>query len=123
MVKIVSQDFEKGEWQSDPRMFVGDVRRQQLVNEDDAPSQRVSAVSFIDGARNNWHRHSTEQVLVVTHGEGIIADASGAQPIEVGDVVLVPPDERHWHGAAPGQDMTHLAILRPGILTIDDDQS
>jgi len=123
MVKVVAQNVGEGERQSDPLMFVGDVRRQQLVSEFDAPSQRVSSVSFIDGARNNWHRHSTEQVLVVTHGDGIVADANGEKRIKVGDIVLVQPNERHWHGASPGQDMTHLAILLPGTLTVDEDQS
>jgi quercetin dioxygenase-like cupin family protein len=123
MVKIVTQNFDESTPESNPEMFLGEVRRQQLVADDEAPVQRVSAISFIDGARNRWHRHSTEQVLVVTHGVGIIADETGERRIEPGDVVLVQPNERHWHGAAPGQDMTHLAILTPGDLTIDDDQS
>jgi quercetin dioxygenase-like cupin family protein len=113
MVRIVTQDFA----QSEPRtgeMFIGDVRGQNLVAEGDAPSQRVTAITFLDGARNQWHRHSTEQVLVVTHGEGIIADASGERTIRPGDVVLIQPGELHWHGAKPGHDLTHLAILLPG---------
>jgi len=39
--------------------------------------------------------------------------------IEPGDVVLIPAGERHWHGAAAGMDMTHLAILTPGEMVID----
>lgn len=119
MVKIVTQDFNKSVPRHNPDMFTGEVRGQDLVAEGDAPSQRVTAISFVDGARNQWHRHSTEQVLVVTHGEGIIADESGERPIGVGDVVLIQPNERHWHGAQPGKTMTHLAILLPGEMTID----
>jgi quercetin dioxygenase-like cupin family protein len=122
MVSIVTQDFEK----SQPRtgeMFIGEVRGQTLVGDDDAPSQRVNAISFLNGARNQWHRHSTEQVLVVTHGEGIIADEAGEYDIQAGDVVLIQPNERHWHGAKPDQDMTHLAILLPGTMTIEPDKS
>jgi quercetin dioxygenase-like cupin family protein len=122
MARIVTQDFG----QSQPRtgeMFIGDVRGQTLVGDDDAPSQRVNAITFLNGARNQWHRHSTEQVLVVTHGVGIIADESGEREIRAGDVVLVQPNERHWHGAQPGQDMTHLAILLPGTMTIEPDPS
>lgn len=122
MVKIVTQDASKGVSQDNPKMFVGDVRIQNLVTEQEVASQRVNAVTFRDGARNNWHSHSTEQVLVVTHGEGIIADADGERPIRPGDIVIVQPNERHWHGAAPGRDMTHLAILLPGTMTIDEDQ-
>ena len=122
MVSIVTQDFGM----SQPRtgeMFIGEVRGQTLVGDDDAPAQRVNAISFLNGARNRWHRHSTEQVLVVTHGEGIIADDAGEHEIREGDVVLIQPNERHWHGAKPGQDMTHLAILLPGTMTFESDNS
>jgi quercetin dioxygenase-like cupin family protein len=123
MVKIVTQNFDHSVAESNPPMFIGEVRRQQIVADEDAPALRASAISFLDGARNRWHHHSTEQVLVVTHGVGIIADASGERRIQAGDVVLVQPNERHWHGAAPGEDLTHLSILLPGALTIEEDQS
>ncbi len=108
---------------SDNPIFVGEVAAQTIVDDAAAELLRVTAVTFRDGARNRWHRHTTEQVLVVTHGEGIIADDAGERAIKAGDVVLVQPNERHWHGAAPGKDMTHLAILLPGQMTVDDDQS
>lgn len=123
MVKIVTQDPAQSVPRVDEKMFVGTVMGQNLVAEGDAPSQRVTAISFHNGARNNWHWHSTEQVLVVTHGEGIIADESGERPIKPGDVILIQPNERHWHGAAPGSDLTHLAILLPGTMTVDEDQT
>jgi len=123
MVKIVTQNFDESVPVHNPPMFIGEVRRQELVADGDAPSLTATAITFLDGARNRWHRHSTEQVLVVTHGVGIIADASGERRIEPGDILLVQPNERHWHGAAPGEDLTHLSILLPGTLTIEDDQS
>jgi quercetin dioxygenase-like cupin family protein len=116
--KIVTQDFKQSVPQDNPDMFIGEVRGQRLVAEGEAPSQRVTAISFVDGARNQWHRHTTEQVLVVTHGEGIIADESGERPISAGDVILIQPNEVHWHGAQPGKSMTHLSILLPGQMTI-----
>lgn len=123
MVKIVTQDLNQSVPRVDEKMFIGTVMGQNLVAEGDAESLRVTAISFLQGARNRWHWHSTEQVLIVTHGEGIIADASGERPIKPGDVVLIQPKERHWHGAAPGKDMTHLAILLPGTMTVDEDPS
>jgi quercetin dioxygenase-like cupin family protein len=123
MVKITAQDFSAGTVQNRPEMFIGEVRGQNLVADGEAPSQRVTAISFVDGARNRWHWHSTEQVLVVTHGEGIVADGDGEHPIVAGDVVLIQAGERHWHGAKPGASMTHLSILLPGTMTIDDDQT
>ena len=119
-MKIIRQDQDAARRADNPAMFTGEVRMQNLVAEGDAPSQRVTAVTFLDGARNAWHRHTTEQVLVVTHGEGIVANDEGEREIAAGDVVLIQPNERHCHGARPGRDMTHLAILLPGTMTIDE---
>lgn len=118
-MKITRQDPGSAETATDP-IFIGEVRSQVLVGDDDAPSQRVTVVTFVDGARNRWHTHTTEQVLVVTSGEGIVADDTGEYPISEGDVVLVDPGERHWHGARSGRDMTHLSILLPGRMEITD---
>lgn len=82
----------------------------------------MAAVTFKAGARNRWHRHSTEQVLVVTHGRGVVATDAEELRVTPGDVVLVQPGERHWHGAEPGADFTHLSILVPGETTIADDR-
>jgi quercetin dioxygenase-like cupin family protein len=102
------------------KIFIGSVFRQNLVAQGDAPSLRVTAVTFEDGARNRWHHHSTEQVLVITHGEGIVANERESLLVTPGDVVLIPAGERHWHGAEAGRSMTHLSILVPGEMTIDD---
>lgn len=101
-------------------IFIGSVFRQNLVAAGDAPSLRVTAVTFEDGARNRWHHHSTEQVLVVTHGEGIVANERDTLHVTPGDVILIAANERHWHGAEDGASMTHLSILVPGEITIDD---
>ena len=102
-------------------IFVGDVFTQNLVSEDDAPSLRVTAVTFEDGAKNRWHHHTTEQVLVVTHGAGIVESESETYHVTPGDVILIQAGERHWHGAEEGGSMTHLSILIPGKITIDDE--
>ena len=50
------------------------------------------------------------QILVVTAGTGwVCTHGESPQPLTVGDVVWVPPGERHWHGAGPDTIMTHLA--------------
>lgn len=102
-------------------IFVGDVATQNLVAEGDAELLRVTAVTFEDGARNRWHRHTTDQVLVVTAGRGIVATEAEELDVGIGDVVFVPAGERHWHGAAPGETFTHLSILTPGEMTVEDD--
>lgn len=104
-------------------IFVGDVVTQNLVAEGDAELLRVTAVTFKRGARNRWHRHTTDQVLVVTEGSGVVATDAEELAVEPGDVILIAAGERHWHGARDGEDFTHLSILTPGQMTIDEEAS
>lgn len=70
-----------------------------------------SHVTFEPGARTNWHTHPLGQTLLVTFGIGLTQEWGGqVQVIRQGDVVLCPPNVKHWHGAAPNAAMTHLAI-------------
>lgn len=116
-MRIVRQDIERAN-PNRSAIMVGEVVSQNLVAEGDAPSLRVTAVTFRDGAANRWHMHSTEQVLVVTEGEGIVATETEERRITAGDVILIQPGEKHWHGAAPGRTVTHLSIVLPGEMTI-----
>ena len=91
--------------------FTGNVRVGPAF-ETQAP-QRVygSYVTFEPGARTNWHTHPLGQTLLVTSGVGLTQEWGGpVQFIRQGDVVLCPPNVKHWHGAAPDAAMTHLAI-------------
>lgn len=92
---------------------VGDVASQLLVGEIESRDLRVSSVTFRDGARNRFHRHTRDQVLVVIEGRGLIALADRSIEIERGDVVTIPAGELHWHGALPGETFTHLSIVPP----------
>jgi len=91
-------------------MFVGTVYIQRLT---EGLSQQIQAsvVSFKDGARNTFHTHDNDQILVVTEGEGIIATEGGEWPMSAGDVVFIPAGESHWHGAQPGHSMTHVSLF------------
>ena len=91
--------------------FTGNVRVDPAF-ETQAP-QRVygSYVTFEPGARTKWHTHPLGQTLLVTSGVGLTQEWGGpVQIIRQGDVVLCPPNVKHWHGAAPDTTMTHLAI-------------
>jgi quercetin dioxygenase-like cupin family protein len=101
-------------------IFIGEVVRQEFVGDESAELLRVNAVTFENGARNKLHEHAADQVLVVTDGHGIVASETEELSIAIGDVIFIPAGERHWHGAAPGQTMTHLSILTPGKLTIHE---
>ena len=68
-------------------------------------------MSFEPGARTAWYTHPLGQTLHVVSRNGLVA-LRGEAPIHiwVGDTVWIPPGEKHWHGAAPDQAMTHIAI-------------
>ena len=71
----------------------------------------VGSVTFAPGARTAWHTHPLGQTLVVTAGVGRVQRWGGpVEEMRVGDVVRIPPNVKHWHGAAPGSAMTRIAI-------------
>ena len=70
-----------------------------------------ATVSFEPGARTAWHTHPLGQTLVVTAGVGLVQqDGQAAQLMRPGDVVAIPANTRHWHGASADAGMTHVAI-------------
>lgn len=91
--------------------FTGDVSIDSIVEPHDGSSLSVAAVHFRPGARTAWHSHDGGQHLHVTEGEGRVQTRDRpVVTIGVGDVVWTPSGEEHWHGAAPGQAMTHLSM-------------
>lgn len=102
-------------------IFIGEVDSQRVIG-DEARDLRLNEITFRNGARNKLHTHTTDQILVVTAGEGIIATEHEEHPVRAGDIAYIPAGERHWHGAKPGLDMTHYAILGAGktFIVADD---
>ena len=91
--------------------FTGSVRVDPLFNPP-APARAFGAsVTFEPGARTAWHTHPLGQTLIVTAGRGRAQRWGGPlEEIRPGDVVCIPPGEKHWHGATPTTAMTHIAI-------------
>ena len=72
---------------------------------------QVYDVVFEAGARNNWHSHPGGQILLATAGKGWYQErGKPAQLLHKGDVVAIPPDVEHWHGAASDSEFTHIGI-------------
>lgn len=91
--------------------FTGDVKLEMLFTAEEPGRMSAGAVTFQPGARTAWHSHPYGQALIVTEGHGL-AQKWGAPMEEIasGDVVWFPANEKHWHGAAPNECMTHVAI-------------
>mgnify|MGYP004609604337 FL=1 len=76
-------------------------------------------VTFEPGCRNNWHIHHAAkgggQILVCVAGRGYYQEWGKApQALHPGDVVNIPPEVKHWHGATPDCWFSHLAVEVPG---------
>lgn len=91
--------------------FTGRVRVDPVWPADAGISASGAYVTFEPGARSAWHTHPAGQRLVVMSGVGLTQEqGKRVQVIRPGDVVWCPPNVKHWHGAAPGTAMTHLAV-------------
>lgn len=96
----------------DPLFFGGKVYNQFVLEEEHETGKiQVVNVKFSPGARNKLHTHSTEQILVVTEGKGIVATKDEEYEVTPGMVILVSPGEAHWHGATKDSSFAHLAIM------------
>ena len=102
--------FAKGE-KAPADYFTGTVWIKMLVPNDPVLNCQIVNVVFESGARNNWHTHPGGQILIVTDGIGYYQEKSKpVQLLRKGDVVNIPPDVEHWHGASHDNEFTHLAV-------------
>ena len=91
--------------------FTGTVRIDPLFQASDPARVSGASVTFEPGARTAWHTHPLGQTLMVTAGAGRAQRWGGPiEEIRPGDVIWIPPGEKHWHGAAATTAMTHIAI-------------
>ena len=91
--------------------FTGTVFSDEVVAGTPPSRMRASVVSFTPGARTAWHSHPVGQTLFCLSGAGRVQrEGEKVQEIRAGDTVIIPPDVRHWHGAAPDKLFSHLAM-------------
>src|ERR1700678_1882766 len=91
--------------------FTGTVWQDPILDTPEPAHVRSSVVRFEPGARTNWHSHPLGQTLYVLSGIGRIQTKRElVREIRRGDVVWIPPGEKHWHGGPPSSGMTHIAM-------------
>jgi len=91
--------------------FTGTVWQDPIVEAPSPARLRAGRVTFEPGARTNWHTHPLGQTLYVISGVGRVQTKGGPiREIRPGDVVWIPPGEKHWHGGSPTNAMTHIAM-------------
>ena len=103
------------------RYFVGKSYLNMLSTE----QVSIGNVTFEPGCRNNWHIHRAArgggQILLVTAGRGWYQEwGKPARALQAGDVVNIPANVKHWHGAARDSWFVHLAVEVPGEETANE---
>lgn len=93
------------------KYFVGQSWLNMLTTEGIA----IGNVTFEPKCRNNWHiHHKGGQILLCTAGRGYYQEwGKPARELHPGDVIQIPPEVKHWHGAAPDSYFVHLAVEVP----------
>lgn len=102
--------FPKGN-KAPAEYFTGSAWLNILVTKDETGNYSIGDVVFEPGCRNNWHTHPAGQILLVTSGNGIYQERGKvARALTKGDVVTIPSNVEHWHGATNNSWFSHLAI-------------
>jgi len=117
-MKVVKlSDLPKTPVEANPLFEGTQVYRQLIVRPEESQSFNFSVVAFSAGSRNKMHVHTSDQILIVTEGTGVVANDDEEQTISQGDVVLIPAGEHHWHGAPGSTPMSHITIQSKGGTT------
>jgi quercetin dioxygenase-like cupin family protein len=97
-----------------PLFTGGEVHTQSLL-EDKFSGDKIQVVNvkFAPGARNKFHTHTSEQILFVIDGEGIVATRDEERTVTPGTLIYFDAGEEHWHGATKDSSFAHLSILDP----------
>jgi len=102
--------FPRGE-KASPDYFTGTAWVNILVPQDETGTYAVGNVVFEPRCRNNWHTHPAGQILLVTDGRGYYQEkGEPARALTTGDIVVIPRDVEHWHGAAHDSSLTHIVV-------------
>lgn len=105
------------------KYFIGKSYLNPLT--DPAKTVFIANVTFEPSCRNNWHVHHASkgggQLLICVDGEGWYQEAGKpAQSLKPCNVVTIPAEVKHWHGAKKGSWFSHLAVEVPGENTSNE---
>jgi quercetin dioxygenase-like cupin family protein len=114
IMKLIKVDqIAKAPWED--KLFTGPVTLQAIIGGDLSKNFLIQQVNFSKGVRNKFHTHSTEQILIVTEGKGIVATDNEEITVRPGDVIFIPAGEKHWHGAAKDSTFSHIYVMPPDL--------
>jgi quercetin dioxygenase-like cupin family protein len=104
--------------------FNGSVVIKEVYNGDNSQDQELYFVEFLNGALTTMHFHETEQILIPVYGKGVVGelkenslsnfeiDDIELYYLDIGEIVSIPSNTLHFHGALPEQNFTHIAFRK-----------
>lgn len=106
------------------KYFIGNSYLNPLAKVEDA-NLSFANVTFEPSCRNNWHIHKSSkgggQVLICTAGSGLYQEENNPpRSLNPGDVVVIPANVKHWHGAKKDSWFSHIAVEVPGENTSNE---
>lgn len=108
---VVTRSGEQEGTIGSDKTFTGTAYVEPVFSNRDPFVTSGGKVTFLPGARSNWHSHPAGQVLIVTEGTGWVQQRHGERiEMHAGDVIWTPPGVEHWHGATSTGAVTHYAI-------------
>jgi len=93
------------------------VWAQAILEADDSSNFNFGIRIFEAGARTKFHKHSGDQILIITEGTGRVGTDDETLTVVEGDVILIPAGENHFHGAPDATSMGHITITVKGSQT------
>ena len=89
--------------------FNGPVTRQNFFP-GESKNFVMAIMNFSKGVHNKFHTHTCDQILIVTAGVGLVVTKQEQVKVSEGDVILIPANEVHWHGAGEDSEFSHITI-------------
>ena len=121
-VEIVTQLAFYSGW---PKAWSAFALIKEVYGDEETKEVFIANVTFEPRCRNNWHiHHSTNgggQILICVDGEGWYQE-EGKEAIRLkpGDVITIPANVKHWHGATSKSWFSHIAVEVPGENTSNE---
>ena len=109
-MEVIRTDEVSKQPVTSPLFTGGTVTRQPLLAEGIRKHFNMSIVNFSKGARNKFHSHTSDQVLIVTAGMGKVATTQDEVIVREGDIIYIPAGEKHWHGATKDSEFSHIFV-------------
>jgi len=92
------------------RLFIGESSMQPLINKGMSKNFWSCLRHWTPNSRAKFHIHSSDQILIVTGGRGIVATDREQIAVSADDIILIPAEEKHWHGATKDSIFTYIQI-------------